>query len=163
MVVTLVLGALADGESAGSAVFELLSSIFSLFFGIYTLVYGVLLYRAARANTNLAEGKMTWMWPVALLGWVVGGALLFAVAQIARSAYNEVQNNPDAFDSWMQESGEMTGPGESSMYDDSSEMMLDSGAYGALYEELMQDGELSDEDLTRLYQEALQLQEQPLE
>lgn len=165
MLVMIVFSALAEANEGTSAVIDLLSSIVSMFFSLYSLVYGVLLYRAARAHTNLAEGKMTWMWPVAILGWVIGGALLFAAAQIARSAYNEIQNNPESLDRWMMETATGTDSAEQQyLYEGDylpDSQQIDAGEYGTLYEQFLQDGELSDEDLNQLYQEALQMQQQP--
>lgn len=169
-ILTTVLGSLAEGDSAASGLFGLLSSLVSMFFGIYSIVYGVLLYRAARANTRIGEAKMTWMWPVAILGWVIGGAMLAFIARAAGSVVDQAVNNPEAFEQMLQEYSTEMAPEESFMFDGegasdgtSGGATFESPQYQEIYDQLMEDGEISDEELNQLYIEALQLQQQPLE
>jgi len=158
IVVMAVFSALSEIDGGLGSLFELASSIFSMFFSLYTLVFGVLLYRAARANTNLTEGKMTWMWPVAVLGWVVGGLLLVLIARAAGSVYNEAMSNPEDFQRMMQEYGSED---DTYMYDGETNSTMDSGdsEYDALFNQMMDDGELTEEELNQLYQEAVMLDE----
>lgn len=158
IVVMMVFGALSEIEGGVGELFNLVSSVISMFFSLYSLVYGVLLYRAARANTNLTEGKMTWMWPVAIIGWVVGGLLLMVVARAATGLIDQARNNPEEFEQMMQEYGSEDG---TYLYDGETNSTMDSGnaEYDALFNQMMEDGELTEEELNQLYEEAVMLDE----
>jgi len=162
IVVMAVFGALSEIDGGVGELFNLVSSVISMFFSLYSLVYGVLLYRAARANTNLTEGKMTWMWPVAILGWVVGGLLITTIAAAAGSFYNDLRSNPEEFERMMNDySSEYGSEDGTYLYDGETNSTMDSGdsEYDALFNQMMGDGELTEEELNQLYQEAVLLDE----
>lgn len=158
IVVMVIFSTLAEIDGGVGALFELVSSVISMFFSLFSLVYGVLLYRAARANTTLGEGKMTWMWPVAILGWVVGGVLLTAIASAATGFFNETMNNPEEFEQMMQNYDAEDG---TYLYDGETDATIDSGnsEYDAIFNQMMDDGELTEEELNQLYEEAVMLDE----
>ena len=67
---------------------------FSIGISLYTQALSVVLYKRVKAITPTTPVNMKWVWVVAIIGWVVGAALLiFTVSMIAMNPtdfYNEV-------------------------------------------------------------------------
>lgn len=175
LIVTLVLGSLSEGQHALAPIFSLLSSVASIFFSLFMLVYGVLLYRAARANTDLQKGSLTWIWIVSALGWVVGVFVLIVAAsgigQLIQ--YLQTKDAADIQSEWQIPGYDSTLPSDEMYFDgtsfEGSEEAATTGTSpeNEQYEQFLRDitetTEFSQENLDRLYQDATQFEQQPVQ
>lgn len=111
IVLNLLQVGLGDNEASKSLV-GLLNLVISPVFAFFSLAYYYQVYKEARDMTDFSRpASIVWMWIVSILGWMVGVALIIAIAGVAGKAIESTLEkdfsssySQDSEDSMMMES-----------------------------------------------------------
>lgn len=123
------------GDSGLSGLVGLVSFVVQIAFSIFTISYSYMLYKEATAAADRAKpASMTWMWIVAIIGWIIGVFFMIAaigsIAALVRSgAWEELmQGSVSPMNTMMEDGGTLD---SSQMYDPET-MMLNQNDAGEI-------------------------------
>lgn len=95
VIVESILQNMAGGESSEAMpLISLVMGVVQMIFGWFIMCYYFLLYTEARKATDFNKSaSITWMWVVAVLGWLLSVVVLFYASTALTSLLNEYNNN----------------------------------------------------------------------
>lgn len=116
--VSMVPSIVAETIPSLESLMALLSMIINAVLGWYGLAFGLVLYKHATHATVVTEPKkITWMWVVAIIGWVMMFFIGTVVTKGIMTAYQDFSDGGDAYQKMLEMSDEAETPYDSEFYE----------------------------------------------